>query len=164
MTMTLALDELLDYSDHERAKWQNWIAAEPERLQIPFQRGERFPTIGALLDHVFLVERRHLSRLQGGSPPESTGVAGGDWKALFEYAALVRAELRKYVAQLDEDAARQELRIVVQSGTRTMSRGRLATHIVLHEVRHLAQIAYAVRVAGLAPPGEHDIFYFVGTA
>ena len=32
-------------------------------------------------------------------------------------------------------------------------------HILLHEIRHWAQIALAVRLAGLEPPGEHDLFH-----
>jgi uncharacterized damage-inducible protein DinB len=30
---------------------------------------------------------------------------------------------------------------------------------LLHEVRHWAQIAAAVRMAGCTPPGDHDLFY-----
>ena len=160
--MTVAVDfgELLDYSDHERRKWRQWIAADPRRLDLPFQSGGRFATIGSLLDHIFLVERRHLSRLEGGTPPDLTGIRPDDWNALFEYADLVRADLRRYLADLDEAEARQHMTVVVQSGPRAMTRKHLATHIVLHEIRHLAQIAYAARSAGQDPPGEHDLFYF----
>jgi len=45
-----------------------------------------------------------------------------------------------------------------------MTRRRLVTHILLHEIRHLAQLAYAARLAGVEPPGQHDIFYFDGFA
>jgi uncharacterized damage-inducible protein DinB len=160
MTVSVELRELLDYTDHERQKWREWIAAAPQRLELPFQAGGRFPTLGSLLDHVFLVERRHLSRLEGGTPPDSTGVKQGDWKALFEYADLVRADLRRYLADLDPDTSCDVLTIAVQSGTQTMTKRRLATHILLHEIRHTAQIAYAARNAGQEPPGQHDLFYF----
>jgi uncharacterized damage-inducible protein DinB len=158
--ITVRLDELLDYSDHERAKWRDWIAADPVRLDIPLQVGGRFPTAGSLFDHVFLVERRHLSRLQGATPPEATGVAAGDWKALFEYAALVRADLRRYLADLDQAHGTETLTFSVQTGTFTMTRRKLALHIVVHEVRHLAQVALAARAAGQAPPGSHDLAFF----
>ena len=165
MMVPIGVDELLDYSDHERRKWREWVAQDPRRLEQPFQQGGRFPTIGSLFDHVFLVERRHLSRLQGGTPPEATGVKPGDWKALFEYADLVRADLRRYIADLDDAEAAQPMTILAQSGTRTMTRRRLLAHIVLHETRHLAQLAYSARLNGAAPPGEHDLFYFeaIGT-
>lgn len=160
MSAGLELRELVAWSDHERAKWRGWIAADPRRMELPFQPGARFPTLGSLFDHIFLVERRHLCRLQGATPPESTGIKPQDVTALFEYADLVRADLAKYVADLDGDEARQIMTVVVQSGTQTMSRRWLVAHIVLHEVRHLAQIAYAVRASGQEPPGRHDIFYF----
>ena len=160
MSTSVELRELLDYSDHERAKWREWIGADPARLQVGFQADGRFPTIGALFDHIFLVERRHLARLQGSTPPDSSGVKAGDWTALFQYADLVRADLRRYLADLGEDEARQSMTIVAQSGTQMMTKRRLATHIMLHEIRHLAQIAYAVRNAGQEPPGQHDLFYF----
>jgi uncharacterized damage-inducible protein DinB len=162
MSIGVRFEGLLDYSDHERAKWHAWVAAEPGRLQIPFQPGGRFPTVGTLLDHLFLVERRHLARLEGGTPPESTGLDPADCDGLFDYASLVRAGLRRYLADLDEHAGTRTLTFTVQSssGTVTMTCRKLATHILLHEVRHLAQLAYAVRVAGHAPPGTHDLFYF----
>ena len=159
MSILIQLQELLDYSDHERTKWRDWIAADTSRIALPFQAGGRFPTVGSLLDHIFLVERRHLSRLEGATPPETTGVAAADWKALFEYADLVRADLRKYVAECDAAEAEQPVTAITRAGTQTMKKRRLATHIVLHEVRHLAQIAYAVHNAGHPPPGEHDLFY-----
>ena len=160
MSVSVELRELLDYTDHERQKWRQWIAADPRRLDIPFQPGGRFATVGGLLDHIFLVERRHLSRLEGGTPPESTGVKHGDAAALFEYADLVRADLRRYIATCDAAEAQESMTVVVQSGTQTMTKRRLATHILLHEIRHTAQIAFAARGAGHEPPGQHDIFYF----
>jgi uncharacterized damage-inducible protein DinB len=153
------LSELVDYSDHERRKWREWLAADPRRLEVPFQAGGRFPTTWSLLDHIFLVERRHLARLQGATPPDSTGVKAGDLKALFEYADLVRADLRRYLEDLDEAESRRPMTIVVQSGTQSMTKRRLAVHILLHEIRHLAQIAYAIRTSGIEPPGQHDLFF-----
>ncbi len=159
MSVTAGLPELLVYSDHERAKWRAWFEADPSRLDLPFQPGERFPTLGSLLDHVFLVERRHLSRMEGATPPDSTGVAPGDLSALFEYADLVRADFRQFVTDIDDADAAQTFTFTIPTGTHTMTRRKLATHVVLHEVRHLAQIAFAARAAGIAPPGEHDLFF-----
>ena len=161
MSVTVGLEALIGYSDQERAKWRDWIAADPARLSIVLQPGGRFPTVADLLDHVFFVERRHLCRLEGGTPPESTGVPIGDWQRLFEYADLVRADLRRYVADLTDIAADGLLSWdAIGIGAITMSRRRLLTHILLHETRHLAQLALAARTAGIEPPGKHDLFFF----
>jgi uncharacterized damage-inducible protein DinB len=159
MSIALELAALMAYSDQERGKWRTWIAADPTRLSIPFQRDGRFPTVGNVLDHVFLVERRHLTRMRGGELPEKTGVPSGDWRALLAYADEARADLRGYLDGLTEQAAGQWMTFTVSSGTFTMTRRKLASHILLHEIRHLAQIAYAARLAGHEPPGEHDFFY-----
>jgi uncharacterized damage-inducible protein DinB len=161
VSVSVGLEPLLAYSDRERRKWRDWVAADPARLDIIVQPGARFPSVWALLDHVFFVERRHLSRLEGAALPEQTGIPPGDWKRLFEYGDLVRADFRRYVADLDDRTASETITFVpLGGGTVTMTRRRLLTHVVLHEVRHLAQLALAARVAGIEPPGEHDLFYF----
>jgi uncharacterized damage-inducible protein DinB len=159
MSVALELAALMTYSDQERGKWRTWIAADPTRLSIPFQRGGRFPTVGSVLDHIFLVERRHLTRMKGGELPEKTGVQSGDWHGLLAYADAARADLRGYLGGLTEQTAGQWMTFTVPSGTFTMTRRKLASHILLHEIRHLAQVAYAARLAGHEPPGEHDFFY-----
>ena len=161
MSVSIAFEQLLDYSDHERHKWREWVAADPQRLDLQLQPpGSRFPTVGVLLDHMFLVERRHLSRLEGATPPDATGISAGDWKRLFDYADLVRADLRRYVADLDDTIGSTTITWTFSGDTYAMSRRRLLTHILLHEMRHLAQIALAARTAGIEPPGRHDLIYF----
>ena len=61
---------------------------------------------------------------------------------------------------LDDDVADQERSFVLldQQQYRLTPR-KLLFHILLHELRHWAQIALALRVAGIEPPGEHDLFY-----
>jgi uncharacterized damage-inducible protein DinB len=164
MSVGLSLAELLDYSDHERAKWRAWVAADPKRLQLIFQAGARFPTIWNLVEHIFLVERRHLARLEGGTPPDTTGVPPGDWQALFDYGDLVRADFRQFVTNLTEEEAAETFTVTLPMGTFTTSRRKLTANILLHEMRHWAQIAYAARAANVEPPGEHDLFFYSGMA
>ncbi len=160
MSLDFSMDELLEYLDYERGKWKAWIAADPARLALTFQPGGRFATVWALLDHTFLVERRHLSRMQGAVPPDATGTVTGDWQALFEYADLVRADLREYLAEMTGAEGLGTVTFTLPTGPLTITRRRLALHVVLHEARHLAQLAYAARLAGHEPPGAHDYLFF----
>ncbi len=68
------------------------------------------------------------------------------------------------MAGLDDAEAASSFTFSIPSGPVTMSRRKLASHIVLHELRHWAQVAYAARVTGIDPPGEHDLFFFPGIA
>ena len=158
--MELAFDELLRYTQEERDKWRSWFAAHPEATEIEVQPGGRYPTVGSLIDHIFLVERRHLQRLTGSPLDSKTGLSGRHAPPLFDYGASVRRELEQFAADLDEDAANEPRRITVQSGGELVVTARkLLFHILLHETRHWAQIALAIRRSGLDVPGNHDLLF-----
>jgi uncharacterized damage-inducible protein DinB len=63
------------------------------------------------------------------------------------------------VQDLDDDIADQVRPLLVRDQQWQMTPRKLLFHILLHELRHWAQIALAVRVAGFEPPGDHDLFY-----
>ena len=75
--MNLTYAEFLRYTQEERDKWRTWFAAHPDALDVEVQPGGRYPTVGSLIDHVFLVERRHLQRLTG-APDETPGLCDGE--------------------------------------------------------------------------------------
>jgi uncharacterized damage-inducible protein DinB len=158
--MHLTFEELIRYTNEEREKWRGWFAAHPEATAIELQPGGRFGTVGALIDHTFLVERRHLQRLRQATLDTQTGLSGRHAPPLFDYGASVRRELEQFTSELDDEAADEPRTITVQSGGEfTMTPRKLLFHCLLHETRHWAQIALAVRRAGLEPPGNHDLFY-----
>ena len=159
MTLTITLDELLAWTAEERAKWLPWLKANPKALDVTVQPGGRFPTVCSLIDHIFLVEHRHTLRLQGKELPTESGIQPGDIDALYGYAARGREGVNKYLPTLSEKDANTPRDVIVASGTYPLSPRKLLFHMALHEVRHWAQIAAAVRAAGFAPPGDHDLFY-----
>jgi uncharacterized damage-inducible protein DinB len=157
MALDLSYDELLRYTNEEREKWRRWLQSHPEAMEVPLQPGGRFPTAGKLIDHIFLVERRHLQRLTGDPVATSTGLTGTNVSPLFDYGASVRRELEQFVGLIDGDEANEPRPIVFQDGTVSMTPRKLLFHILVHEVRHWAQVALAIRIAGLEPPGDHDL-------
>jgi len=159
MSLTISLDELLTWTAEERAKWLPWLKANPSALNVTVQPGGRFPAVGSLIDHIFLVEVRHTLRLQGKQLPTVSGVKPGDVDGLYAYAAQGREALHRYLPTLRADDANKPRDVVVSDGTYPLSPRKLLFHMALHEVRHWAQIAAVVRAAGHAPPGDHDLFY-----
>jgi uncharacterized damage-inducible protein DinB len=159
MPLAIAFDELLRYTNGERDKWRAWLGDHSAALDAPVQPGGRLPTVGRLIDHIFLVERRHLQRLTAQRPSESTGLTGNNVAPLFDYGASVRRELEQFVADLDEDDGDTVRSIEVREQQWSMTPRKLLFHILLHETRHWAQIALAVRLAGFEPPGDHDLFF-----
>jgi uncharacterized damage-inducible protein DinB len=159
MSPSLTFDELLRYTTEEREKWRRWFGGHADALEATVQSGGRFPTAGKLIDHIFLVERRHLQRLLDEPLSDQTGLTGNNAQPLFDYGASVRRELEQYVHDLDDDRADQVRSFVVREQQWPMTPRKLLFHILLHELRHWAQIALAVRLAGFEPPGDHDLFF-----
>lgn len=157
--LTLSFEELLRYTLEERDKWRRFFTAHPGAMETPLQPEGRFTTTGKLIDHIFLIERRHLQRLRGEPLTDRTGLTGNNAPPLFDYGASVRRELEQYVGDLDEEVASQVRTFEVREQQWQMSARKLLFHILMHEIRHWAQIALAVRLAGLEPPGDHDFFY-----
>jgi uncharacterized damage-inducible protein DinB len=158
--VNLTYSEFLRYTQEERDKWRAWFVAHPDAMEVEIQPGGRFPTVGSLIDHIFLVERRHLQRLTNAPLDSRTGLSGRHAPPLFDYGASVRRELEQFASQLDEYLADEPRTFTVQSGGDfVLTPRKLLFHIVLHETRHWAQIALALRRAGLEPPGNHDLFY-----
>jgi uncharacterized damage-inducible protein DinB len=160
MPITLSYDELLRYSNEERDKWRHWFSSHAAAMESPVQTADsRLPTVGKLIDHIFLVERRHLQRLRQERLSDSTGLSAQNAPPLFDYGASVRRELESFVETLDDDEADETRTFDVQNQPWPMTPRKLLFHILLHELRHWAQIALAVRNAGFEPPGQHDLFY-----
>jgi uncharacterized damage-inducible protein DinB len=159
MALALGFDELRRFTNGEREKWRAWLVAHPAAMDVAVQPDGRFSTVGKLIDHIFLVERRHLQRLTNDPLSNETGLTANNAIPLFDYGASVRRELDRFVEVLDEDEADEPRTIVVRETTYSMSPRKLLFHILLHEIRHWAQIALAIRVAGFEPPGDHDLLF-----
>jgi uncharacterized damage-inducible protein DinB len=159
MTISLRFDEFLRYTQEERDKWRAWFNAHPDAPGIEMQPGGRYATVGSLIDHIFLVERRHLQRLTNAPLDDKTGLSGRHAPTLFDYGASVRREFEQFVTHLDEDAADEPHTFTVVTGDFVLTPRKLLFHCLIHETRHWAQIALAIRRAGLEPPGNHDLFY-----
>jgi uncharacterized damage-inducible protein DinB len=150
---------LLRYTAGERDKWRAWFEIHPQAIDAPVQRGGRLPTVGKLIDHIFIVERRHLQRLAGDQLSSETGLSGSNAPPLFDYGASVRRELEQFVRALTDDDAEEIRSIEVRDRKWPMTPRKLLFHVLMHETRHWAQVALAVRLAGFEPPGDHDLFF-----
>ncbi len=156
----LTADELVAYANDERKKWNRWFVDNPRAMSVPAQRQGRFPTVGSLIDHIFLVERRHLQRLTAQTPlAEETGVADTDVAGLFAFGDAVREDLVRYMRSLTDGDARTARPFDLRGQRIVMTARKLLFHILIHEIRHWAQVALALRNGGHEPAGDHDLFY-----
>jgi uncharacterized damage-inducible protein DinB len=157
----MEFEELLAYSEEERSKWEGWFRANPhEAFRTPVQTQGRFPNAWHLLHHIFLVEMRHTQRLENDYPVmESAGVAEGDLEGLFDFARKTRARFKAFVQSTSDEVWQTRRRLKLRDTEYEITPRKLVFHVLLHETRHWAQLAVAVRNAGHEPPGNHDLFF-----
>ena len=159
MAVSITFDELLNYTAAERDKWRSWFVRHPAAIDAPVQPDGRLSTVGKLIDHIFLAEQRNLQRVMGEPLTQATGLTGNNAAPLFDYGSSVRRELQQFAATLEEDAADDLRTFELREQQWQMTSRKVLFHILLHEIRHWAQIALAVRLAGYEPPGDHDLLF-----
>ncbi|MBZ5592718.1 MAG: DinB family protein [Acidobacteriia bacterium] len=161
MSLSLSIDELIGYTNGERAKWEAWFQEHPpSALDAPVQREGDFSDVWRLMHHIFRVEKRHTQRLKQESPlMEQIGVARHDVTALFAFGRTVREELTGFIHSASQADLNRTLEVSYRNQVTKFTARKLVFHIFVHEIRHWAQIATAVRNAGFPPPGLHDLLF-----
>jgi uncharacterized damage-inducible protein DinB len=157
--MNLSFAEMLRYTQEERDKWRAFFAAHPDAMEVEAQPGGRYATVGSLIDHIFLGERRFLQRLTDAPLDSKTGLSGHHVSPLFDYGASVRRELEQFVGDLDDYVADEPRTYTIQNADFVLTPRKMLFHCLVHETRHWAQIALALRRAGIDPPGNHDLVF-----
>ena len=162
--MQLTIEELLQYTGEERAEWERWFSvhgAEPLKFRLT---GEPHETVGGLMMHIFSPERRYLQRLRGEPLTEYKDFPTDTWEEIFGFGHKGREELRRFV----EEATAKDWEHIhefnlqpnaVQGNQIRATTRKIILHVLMHEIRHWAQIARVVRENGMVPPREHDLLF-----
>lgn len=161
MPVTLDLTDLMDYTDWERQKWHSWFRQHgDDALEIsagPNGDG-RFSTVGDIIKHLFSAEARYIDRLCDRALTDPASIPNGDSEALFQFGAQTRSALTKYKGALpaaDWDTFRE---FDFFNGVLRATPKKIVTHVLLHEIRHWAQIATLLRLHGLKDE-LHDFIF-----
>lgn len=151
MPATLNLTDLMDYTEWERQKWHSWLRQHgDDALKIsagPHGDG-RFSSVGDVVKHIFSAEARYIDRLSDRALTDPTSVPNDNSEALFQFGAQTRSALKKFVDTLpagEWDAFRE---FDFFGGTLRATPKKIVTHVLLHEIRHWAQIATLLRLNG----------------
>lgn len=157
--MNISVTELMEYTDWERAKWRERLGQDGDAaLQMsagPHGDG-RFGTIGELIRHVFSAELRYCQRLSGEALTDTSGIPCDRVEEVFAFGEQSRARLRELVATLPEERWDVPLEFVILHFRVTATARKVIAHVLLHEIRHWAQIATLFRLEGVR--GEFQDF------
>jgi uncharacterized damage-inducible protein DinB len=164
--MHLAIAELLNYTDEERAKWQQWFAThgdEPLKFTLA---GETHTTLGALIIHIFWAEGFYAYWMRGEVLSNDSEVVKENLArpndqavAVFGLGDITRAAMRVFTDRVTAEEWEREYELNIPELQFRGTARKLLAHILIHEIRHWAQVALLVRQNGMTPPGDHDLVF-----
>jgi uncharacterized damage-inducible protein DinB len=158
---SVSLTDLLEYTDWERQKWCDWLrhhGAQVLEISAGPHGDGRFQNVREVVRHIFSAEKRYVDRLSGRPLTDTASIPTDNIETLFQFGQQSRNELKELVETFpaqDWDAPK-ELKFPNTVGTATPRK--IVIHILLHEIRHWAQIATLFHLSGLT--GEFHDFLF----
>ena len=139
-----------------RDLWATLEATPDEVLARPALPGQRFHSIKDLVLHIPMVEDSWLHEdILRDTPVWEDVPALVDAKDGPHYAAFPLATLLDYWRQVEASTLEEEARLVTVPGSRGEERFTvhgLLWHVMVHEMRHTAQISVLLRQQGVTPP------------
>lgn len=161
MPTGLSLNELIEYTDWERLKWLEFFQLHGDQaLAIaagPHGDG-RFAIIGDLVRHIFSAEKRYIDRLSDRAITETGSIPNNSVEALFEFGQQSRAALKQFVNALPAQDWDRPQEFTLMNNSLTVTARKIVVHVLMHEIRHWAQMATLLRLNGLK--GEFHDFLF----
>jgi uncharacterized damage-inducible protein DinB len=153
----LSFTDLMAYTDEETRRWEAWFRdAGPATLAVSLGEG-RWKTVGELIYHVFMVERRYAERLLGEPVTPYASEPPRELDEIFAGYPEARRRLERFVAEARPEEWGQMLTFeTILAGTFSASGRKIVAHSLLHGIRHWAQIATALRQAGHGEQWMHD--------
>jgi uncharacterized damage-inducible protein DinB len=152
MSTSLALAQLIEYTDWERGKWYDWFQQHGDSVLVtsvgPHGDG-RFQTIGDVVRHIFSAEKRYVDRLSNRPITDTSAVSNSNMEALFHFGRQSREDLKQYVKALGPHQWDVVFEFSLMNSTLRATPKKIIVHTLLHEIRHWAQIGTLLRLNGL---------------
>ncbi len=165
----MTIHETYDYLVRARRDlWSKLEELPEEVLSRPLLNGDRFHCIRDLVFHIPDVEDgwingdiRRQPIVQEAIPLLRNGgpfFADVELSTLLQYWRLVEQRTLAYFATLSDDALKQPVEVEDWPGKRFTVDG-LLSHVMIHEMRHTAQICVLLRTQNIDPPSLDLLFY-----
>lgn len=157
----LSFFDLLAYTGWERQLWHDCLRREGDAVLAtgvgPHGDG-RFATVGDLVRHVFSAETRYVDRLAGRPITDTGAIPTDDLEALFRFGQGSRKALVEFIESCPDREWDVPSDYQILEYRLTATPRKIITHVLLHEIRHWAQIATLLRLEGVSA-GFHDFLF-----
>ncbi len=159
MEIGVSFQELMHYNDAETRRWREFLEQHCDALDVQVDiAGAK--DIRGLIVHIFAVELRYAERLLGAAATPYEQLPAGPLNEIFSIADTARQKLRHFLARTTDADLRTVLTFETRTaGTLSSSKRKIVGHVLLHGIRHWAQIATALRQNGYKQDWPHDFIF-----
>jgi uncharacterized damage-inducible protein DinB len=157
----LTFDDLFQYTDWQRHKWRDWFREygdAPLNLSAGPNGDGRFTSVADLIKHIFFAEKRYVERLTGQPLSDPNAIPIASAAGLFEFGDNSRAELRAFIESFPDEKWQVPVELNILSHTIRATPRKVVLHVLMHEIRHWAQIHTILRLNGFASDFQDFLF------
>lgn len=161
MSVTLSFNDLMDYTEWERQKWHSSFKQHGDdalRISAGPHGDGRFSTVADLIRHIFSAEKRYIDRLSDRPLTDPASIPNDTVDGLFEFGQRSRKDLREFIDAYPSIKWDAMMEFDFMGGILRATPKKIVTHVLLHEIRHWAQIATLLRLNGLKDE-IHDFIF-----
>ena len=151
----LTADELMARVENVSSGWRGLLTEYPEALQFPCDIRES-SAVGDVVHHLVAVELRYAQRLSGVKESTYDQVPRGGANTLYATHDRAMAILRDLLTQGDVDWEGVLEFSTRSAGVFRATRRTILVHLLMHAIRHYAQLATVVRQNGVKPDWGMD--------
>lgn len=159
--LTLSLNDLLEYTHWERERWHSSLREHGgPALAIPTgPHGDgRLKHVGDVIRHIFSAEQRYVERLLGRPLTDPASIPNHDLEALFQFGQHSRKAFLQLLQTFPGEQWDGPREYKILDFVANVTPRKIAVHILMHEIRHWAQIATLLRLNGV-PVEFHDFLF-----
>ena len=154
----LEIGYLLDYTEWDRAQWEAWFRSESGdalHVDLGANADGRIANVGELVRHIFSAEQRYVDRIHEVPITDTSTLPADDVDRRFDFGRHTRQQLRALVESFPAERWEQPRQFQLGSISRVITPKTMLVQSVTHEIRHWAQLATLLRLAGRRT-GIHD--------
>lgn len=161
MPLSLGVSDLMDYTEWERQDWYHWLKQRGDQV-LDISAGPhgdgRFETVGELIRHIFSAEKRYVERLSGRPLTDAASIRTDSFETLFQFGQLSRKELKAFIESFPTAKWDVSQSFMLMNSSLTATPKKIIVHVLIHKIRHWAQIATVFRLNGFTG-NFHDFLF-----